>query len=103
MKHLLAITLALLVPSTVGGQQDVVPDFELAQGAVERGEILPLARILGLLKDEHPGTVVEIELEYEDDIRVYEVELITPPGRLIEVDVDAATGRVLKVEEENDD
>ena len=103
MKHLLAITLALLVPSTVGGQQDVVPDFELAQGAVERGEILPLARILGLLKDEHPGTVVEIELEYEGDIRVYEVELITPSGRLIEVDMEAATGRVLKVEEEDDD
>ena len=100
---MLAITLALLVPSTVGGQQDTIPDFELAQEAVERGEILPLAQILRQLDAEHPGTVVEVELEYAEGIRVYEVELITRDGRLIEVDMDAATGRILKVEEEDDD
>lgn len=103
MKQLPAIILALLLPSAVGGQQDALPDFELAQGAVERGEILPLAQILRLLDSEHPGTVVEVELEYSDGTRVYEVELITPDGRLIEVDMDAATVQVLKVEEEDDD
>ncbi|GHG31031.1 PepSY domain-containing protein [Paracoccus aerius] len=103
MKHLPAIILAMLLPSAVGGQQEPLPDFELAQGAVERGEILPLAQILRLLEGEHPGTVVEVELEYSDGTRVYEVELITPDGRLIEVDMDAATGQVLKVEEEDDD
>lgn len=103
MKHLLAIIVALLVPSAVGGQDGTPPDFELAQDAVERGEILPLARILRLLEAEHPGTVAEVELEYAEGIRVYEVELITRDGRLIEVDMDAATGEILKVEEEDDD
>lgn len=102
MKHLLVLA-ALLLPSTVGGQQGTLPDFELAQEAVERGEILPLAQILRQLDAEHPGTVVEVELEYADGIRVYEVELITLDGRLIEVDMDAATGRILQVEEETDD
>jgi uncharacterized membrane protein YkoI len=103
MKHLLAIVLALIVPSIVGGQPDTLPDFELAQEAVERGEILPLAQILRQLDTDHPGTVVEVELEYAYGIRVYEVELITRDGRLIEVDMDAATGKILQVEEEHDD
>lgn len=102
MRKLLALTLALLSPTAVGGQQDSLPDFELAQDAVARGEILPLARILRLLEQEHPGTVVEVELEYSHGIRVYEVELITPDGRLIEVDIDATTGQILDVEEEDD-
>lgn len=104
MRHRLPIiiVLALVLPSTGGGQQDALPDFELAQGAVERGEILPLAQILRRLDDEHPGTVVEVELEYSHGTRVYEVELVTREGRLIEVEMDAATGAILQVEEEDD-
>ncbi|WP_295042044.1 PepSY domain-containing protein [uncultured Paracoccus sp.] len=103
MKHLLVIALSLVLPSAAGGQEDPLPDFERAQTAVERGEILPLVQILRQLEAEQPGTVVEVELEYEDGIRVYEVELITPDGRLIEVDMDAATGEILEIEEEYDD
>ena len=103
MKHLLVLAAALIVPSSVGGQEGAIPDFEQAQTALERGEILPLAQILRQLDAEHPGTVVEVELEYADGTRVYEVELITRDGRLIEVDLDAATGRILQVEEEDDD
>ncbi|VDS09883.1 Peptidase propeptide and YPEB domain protein [Paracoccus haematequi] len=103
MRHLLALALSLTIPAAAGGQQNPLPDFEAAQTAVERGEILPLAQILRQLDSEHPGTVVEVELEHEDGIRVYEVELITPDGLLIEVDIDAATGEILKIEEEYDD
>ncbi len=103
MKHVLALAVALILPSAVDGQQGTMPDFEMAQGAVERGEILPLAEILRQLDREHPGTVVEVELEHADGTDVYEVELITPDGRLIEVDMDAATGTILQVEEEDDD
>lgn len=77
-------------------------DAELARDAVARGEILPLARILPGVEAAHPGRIIEIELEYERNARIYELEILTPDGRLIEVDVDAVTGIILDVDEEED-
>ncbi|MBL8562263.1 MAG: peptidase, partial [Gemmobacter sp.] len=34
---------------------------------------------------------------------VYEVELITPDGRLIEMDLEAATGTLVEMDEEEQD
>jgi uncharacterized membrane protein YkoI len=99
---ILGAVLLLLAPA-VGGQEQPLPDFERAQEAVERGEILPLAEILGVVQEAHPGRVIEVELEFADGLRIYEVELITPEGRLIEVDVNAATGEILAFEDEDDD
>lgn len=103
MKQLAFLLLFLLLPATSGGQGTPQADFELAQDAVERGEILPLAEVLAALARTHPGNIVEVELEYSQGIRVYEVELITDDGRLIEVDLDAATAEVLSVEDEDED
>jgi len=48
-----------------------------------------------------PGTVVEVELEEEKDHKVmWEVEIVTADGKLMEVEIDAKTGEVLEVEEE---
>ena len=77
------------------------PDFEIAEEAVRRGEILPLATIMEHVAAVQPGRVIEVELEMEDGIRVYEVELITPDGRLLEVDLDARTGAILSLDEDN--
>lgn len=96
-------SLLVLLPFLAAGQQSVPPDFEIARDAVARGEILPLAEVLNRLAKVHPGRVVEVELEYSDGILVYEVELVTDDGRLIEVDLNAATGQIIEVEEEDDD
>lgn len=77
------------------------PDFEFARDAVARGEILPLAEVLRRLQTSHPGRVVEVELEYSDQRLTYEVELVTTDGRLIEVDMNAATGEIVKLDEED--
>lgn len=104
MKHILALSLALLIPAPLADGQPVAqPDYEIARDAVERGEILPLAQVMTLLQDSHPGRVVEVELEYSEGALVYEVELVTPDGRLIEVEVDAAKGTILAMDEEDDD
>ena len=51
-----------------------------------------------------PGTVVEAELEEEKDHKVkWEIEIVTTEGKLMEVEIDANTGEVLKVEEEKTD
>lgn len=47
-----------------------------------------------------PGRVVKVELDYEDGRLVYEVDIHNPSG-LYEVHVDAVTGRILKVERED--
>jgi len=99
----LASVLTLLPLFAAGQPPAVPPDFEIARDAVERGEILPLAEVLNRLAKVHPGRVVEVELEYSKGVLVYEVELVTEDGRLIEVDMNAATGDILGVEEEEDD
>ncbi|WP_151718669.1 PepSY domain-containing protein [Gemmobacter serpentinus] len=89
-----------VLPASADGD---TPDHEWAGGAVARGEFLPLAGILSQIAAVQPGRVIEVELEYSDDRYIYEVELVTPDGRLIEVEVDAATGTILQLEEDDDD
>ena len=102
MDKLSLLTLALLLaPVAAVGQSQIPPDFEFARDAVARGEILPLAEVLSRLQESHPGRVIEVELEYSDNILVYEVELVTDDGRLIEVDMNAATGAFVKMDEED--
>ena len=88
-------------PLVIAGQGTT--GLEIAEDAVARGEILPLAEILKKVQTTHPGRVTEVELEFSDGIRVYEVDVVTPDGRLIEVDLDARTGEVIDFEEEDDD
>lgn len=96
----LLLPLALLA-LPVGAQEAAFPDFEIAEEAVKRGEILPLATILDELAALQPGRVIEVELDVDDGIQIYEVELISPDGRLLEVELDAKTGTILYLDEEN--
>jgi uncharacterized membrane protein YkoI len=99
--HVLASACALALLSSAGHGDTPRRDFEIARDAVARGEILPLAEVLARLQTVHPGRVIEVELEISDDKMVYEVELVTPDGRLIEVELDAATAKILDYEEED--
>lgn len=72
---------------------------EEARRAVERGELRPLADILAVVKKSFPGKVVEVELEREDSGRyIYEIEVLSRDGRVIELEYDGKTGRQLKME-----
>lgn len=74
-------------------------DAEFARAAVLRGEILPLDRILDILRAEDDGEIIEIQLELEDGALTYEFDLISPQGRVYEVEIDAATGRIMEYED----
>jgi len=98
--HMVWLLLILvLLPSTLSAQGPAF-DADLARDAVARGEILPLSDILPSLKAEFGGDVLDLELEVEDGLWVYEFEILTDDSRLIEVEVNAATGEVLEVEDE---
>lgn len=73
-----------------------VPDDAIA----EPNSLLPMAEILAIAQSRVAGEVIEVELEEDDGQPEYEVEILTPSGRKIEIDIDATTGIVLEIEED---
>lgn len=67
-------------------------EHEWARSAVRAGEILPFGKILNRLEREFVGQVLKIGLQREKDHVVYEIELITPKGHVIELRYDAHSG-----------
>ncbi len=47
--------------------------------------------------------VIEMGLELEDGMLTYGFDILSPKGRLCEVEVAASTGEILEIEEEDDD
>lgn len=76
-------------------------DHDEAREAYERGEALPLARVLPLALAAVPGEILEIELERQRGRLVYEIEILARNGRVRKVILDARTGAVLGVEDEH--
>jgi uncharacterized membrane protein YkoI len=96
----LALALGLaLVPAAAGASGR--GDHERALSAVRAGEILPLPEILERLRREHPGQVLELELEDRrssagERVWVYEVRLLQPDGKVVKLEVDARSAHVLR-------
>ncbi|BAN49337.1 PepSY domain-containing protein [Metapseudomonas resinovorans] len=68
----------------------------------EEGVIMPLEQLLHRALGLYPGArLLEAELEEEDDVYIYEVELVTADGTVRELELDARDGRILKDEEDD--
>lgn len=70
-----------------------------ARAAVQDGKVLPLKTVLERLEREHPGQVLEVELEQDDGRWIYEIKLLQAGGRLVKLELDAASGAVLQRKE----
>jgi uncharacterized membrane protein YkoI len=57
--------------------------------------ILPLSQILKNIKTTFPGTLLDVELEYEEGRFVYEIEILGHDRRIQHLEVDARTGKLL--------
>ena len=65
----------------------------------EQGLIQPLEQLLQTALARHPGAkLLEVELEEDDDVYVYEVELLAPDGVVREIKLNASNGQLLKDE-----
>lgn len=84
------------VASASGRRRD---EQERARQALAEGRIRPLSDILATLDGQLGGRVLDVELDEEDGRFVYEIKVVTPRGRRREIEVDAATGRILKVDD----
>lgn len=50
-----------------------------------------------------PGQILHVNLDMENGILIYEVYVMTPQNIVCQVEINAKTGNILKVEQENDD
>ena len=75
-------------------------DHEAVREALQRGEVLPLVKILAIANKEVPGDVIEVELEDEREALLYEIKILTSTGRVREVKIDARTGKVVSIEDD---
>lgn len=96
--------MSLADPSGHEGIGTARHDHDRARHALQQGEVRPIAEILRRVAAEVPGEVIEVELEREKWLGerrwLYEIKLIAPDGRLLEVMVDAPTAEILAVEED---
>ncbi|QEY17682.1 peptidase [Cellvibrio sp. KY-GH-1] len=93
------VLLLLLLTSSVSAR-DLSQDEALRLR--EQGRIIPLEQVLSLIAQRHPqASLLEVELEEDDDIYIYEVELATGEGLVRELEIDASTGKILKDEEDD--
>lgn len=95
-----ACALAVLAVVVVIGPATVAArgrdDHDRARQAVEAGQVMPLKALLARVEREHPGQVLEIELEQDDGVWRYEIKLLQPGGVLNKLKLDARTGAVVK-------
>ena len=69
--------------------------------AAQTGLTLEQAAEIALL--EVPGEIREVDLEREDGMQIYEIEILSVDGVEMEVEIAADTGDVLEIEAEGDD
>jgi uncharacterized membrane protein YkoI len=78
----------------VAGTASADPLDEVFYPADANG-VLPMERVLDQARGSVAGTVTEIELEHEHGRLIYEVEILTPDRREVEIEYDARTGAEL--------
>ncbi|MDX5372998.1 MAG: PepSY domain-containing protein [Pseudomonadaceae bacterium] len=95
---ILALILAVLAFDSQARDLDQDEALRLRQ----EGVIRPLEELMAAALGRYPGAeLLEAELEEEDDVLVYEVELLTADGSVRELELDARDGRILKDELED--
>ena len=86
---MLIVGLAAGVPLAVADEEEEIP--ENVEGLV------PLRNLLARVNDAYPGQVLEVELEREDDVWVYEVKLLTETGSVLKLEYDAVNLDLIKI------
>lgn len=100
-KHLTLLMLSLTLSVTFLVQADGDSDHDKAKRLKDAGEIIALEIILQNARKIQQGRILEAELETEDGKLIYEIELLTREGAVVELLFDAKTGVHLATELED--
>ena len=92
-----------LVAGTISYQVSASDDLDQAEirELVRQGEIMPLETILAQLPAADFGKLIDLEVERENGVVVYEFEFLRTDGSIVEVEVDARNGKILEQEIED--
>lgn len=74
-----------------------VPEDEAARirRAVDQGRAEPLGKILQVVRNRYPGEVISIRLKEGRGSLLYTIRVLSPDGRLIDVQVNASSAAIL--------
>jgi uncharacterized membrane protein YkoI len=95
MSFLLRIVMVLLVAMTLSGA--AAADHDAARDAVRDGRAQPLGAIVSQVQRRQPGRLLDADLNERGGRLVYRLRWMTPNGNVLNMIVDARSGRVLSV------
>jgi uncharacterized membrane protein YkoI len=88
---------AIALPHAATGR-DCKRSQDCALDAFKSGEIRPLSEVLAVARENVPGEVVKVKLERDDGIWKYEIKILTSSGRRREIEINADTLAIIKIE-----
>jgi uncharacterized membrane protein YkoI len=88
----------LMTPVAARSDDD---DLDRLRDAVARGDVLPLSVLQEKLTKAFPGEIIRVELDEDDGRFIYEFKVLQSSGRLFEIEMDARTGDVLDVDDDD--
>jgi uncharacterized membrane protein YkoI len=101
IQRCLCLAVALIALGATAARADDDDDHELARQLHQQGRILALADVMKAVQAQVPGEVLEVEFEAEHGAHVYEFKILRSDGKVQEVEADAATGKVTKIEDDD--
>jgi len=88
----------VLVAGTISLASTVFASSDLSESQIRQlvreGRILPLEQILQ--RHRQQGRLLDLEVEREHGMIIYELELLRDDGRVLELEIDAASGEILE-------
>lgn len=87
-------------PDQPSGQQLLLVDADIDEirRLKEAGNIMPLEDIIVKMRRDYPGRIIEIELDEDNGLYVYEIEYVDDDGMVWDLELDARSGELLKRE-----
>ncbi|VAX16231.1 hypothetical protein MNBD_NITROSPINAE01-838 [hydrothermal vent metagenome] len=95
-----SVALALfmaLAPANLSFADD---DHDRVKKLRESGDVLSLEDIIKKATGEHPGRIIEVELDVRGGRYVYKIEILDKSGTVWELEYDAKTGKFLGEKED---
>lgn len=94
---LLAVLLALVYLPRADSGESAISAGRLSA----KGDILSLEKISQKARSYKPGEILEVELEKKHGRYIYEVEILDAASQVWELKLDAKSGQLLKMEQDD--
>jgi uncharacterized membrane protein YkoI len=92
------LVLSLAHASAARADDNDEETHDAIRAAVDRGEAKPLAQLRRMVLEKVTGEIVSVKLDRESRQLIYEFRVLRGDGRILEVEVQAATGEILEIE-----